>query len=171
MVFDPLGVDLGGFGADADRGEEREDDFVAFADAACEFAAGVGQEDGAAGLGGDKAVTLQAGDGADDGDMGDAEALGEVGDAGFAAGFDEVGDGFDVVLGGGGGAGAAGPDVIVGLACSGGASGFRGFPSRFRGWSGGGSRRRFGRWRRAGHIPDYSREGAGEPPRDALDGP
>jgi len=56
--------------------------------------------DGFAGVFGDEALAGEAVDDAGDGDMGDSHALGECADAGGALVFDELRDGFDIVLGG-----------------------------------------------------------------------
>ena len=99
VVLDAFGVGAGGRDRHAERLEESDDCLVAFFGAGGEGAAGGGEEDGAVRQGFDQALPLEALDGADDGDVGHAERTGDVGGAGFAVLGDEVGDGFDVVLG------------------------------------------------------------------------
>lgn len=99
MVFDSLGVGACGFGCDSESGQKGDDRFVPRFGAGSEVASGVGQENGAVGLGGDEAGFLEALDGADDGDVSNAEGFGQIGGASFALCRDEIGDGFDVVLG------------------------------------------------------------------------
>lgn len=111
VVLDAFGVEGRDVAWDPQGFEEADDDLVALAGALGEGLASVGEEDGAVGACGDEVLIGQARDGPDDGDVGDAQAPGEIGDAGLAAGGDEVGDGFDVVLCDLGGVGA--PDFLI----------------------------------------------------------
>ena len=116
VVLDAFGVHLGDAFGDAERAEKGDDGFVASFARGGEVAALIGEEDGAIGLGGDKAAFLQAGNGAIDGHVGHTEALGEVHDAGFAGFGNEIGDGFDIIFGDLVGMLAAGLGEVFGLA-------------------------------------------------------
>ena len=100
MVFDAFGVDFGLFARDADGEEEGEDDLVALARFGRKAPALGRQRDGFVRLRRDEVLVLQSSDDARDGDVADAHHPGEVADAGLAALFDELRNGFDVILGG-----------------------------------------------------------------------
>jgi hypothetical protein len=136
VVFDAFGVGAGGRNGHAERLEESDDCLVAFLGAGGEGAAGGGEEDGAIRQRFDQALPLEALDGADDGHVGHAERTGDLRGPGFALLGDEVGDGFDVVLGPFLGMGAAGVALDGGGVA--GAGGHGGGEWRFDtpGWAG-----------------------------------
>jgi len=100
VVLDAFGVGVGDRGGDAERFEERDDDLVAAARFFGEFAAGLGEKNGAIGQGANQSLSFQPLDGAADGHVGDAEASSQVDHARFAGGGDQLGDNLHVILGG-----------------------------------------------------------------------
>jgi len=100
VVLDALGVDFGGVTVDAERQQEIADDAVALAGLLGEGSSLVCQENGAiAGLP-DQPVTGEPLQRAVDCGRGDACALGEIDGARLAGSVDQVGDQFDIILGG-----------------------------------------------------------------------
>lgn len=115
VVLDALGVEFGGFLGHAERPEQGDDRGVAPVAGGGQLDAGLGEENGAVGLGDDVAVALEAGEGAVDGHVCDSQAAGEIDDSGLAVRGGQVSDGLDVILGDFGGMLAAGLLETFGL--------------------------------------------------------
>jgi hypothetical protein len=115
VVFHTFGVEFGDFGGDAEGAKEGDDGFVAAFGFVGEAASGVGEKNGAVRLGVDESGLAETKEGAVDGDVGDAETPGEIHHAGFAEGIGEIGNGFDVILGGFAGAVATRAGEVGGL--------------------------------------------------------
>ncbi len=99
VVFDAFRIGAGVRGRHAERLEKGDHCLVAVLGTGGEGASGGSEEDGAVGQGFDQAFALEALDRADDGDVGHAEGTGDVRGPGFAVFGNQIGDGFDVVLG------------------------------------------------------------------------
>jgi hypothetical protein len=115
VMFDSFGIHFCDAFRDAETTEEGDDSFVAALASGRERSPFVGEKNRAIRLRGNEPRVLEPGYSAIDGDMGHAEALGEVNDAGFANFCDEVGDGFDVILGNLVGVFAASLGKVLGL--------------------------------------------------------
>lgn len=99
VMFNPLGVHFGDPFGDAEASEEGHDGFVPAFARGGEGAAFFRQKNRAIGLRRNEAGVLQASDSAIDSDVSDAEAFGEINNARFANFNQEIGNGFDVILG------------------------------------------------------------------------
>lgn len=100
VMFDPFGIDFGGFFLDAEPEEEAEDDFVSIAAIASEFATRFGEGYRAIGGGYDPLFFRESNEGFVDGYVRDGEVGGQIGNTAFALGGFEFGDSFDVIFGG-----------------------------------------------------------------------
>lgn len=99
VVFNALGIRPRGGRRNSEGFKKGDHGLVADLGFRREGASAGGEENGAVGSGGDETLALQPLDGADDGDVGDAELAGDVGGAGLAVFGDQIGDGFNVILG------------------------------------------------------------------------
>jgi hypothetical protein len=116
VMFDAFGIHFCDAFGDAEATEEGDDSLVAALASARQSSPFVGEKNRAIRLRGNEPRVLKPRNSPIDGDMGHAEALGEVNDAGFANFCDQVGDGFDVILGNLVGVFAASLRKVFGLA-------------------------------------------------------
>ncbi len=100
VMLDAFGVPAGVWFRYTQREQESEDRFVSLPGVGGQSLTGRSEPDWPVRLGLDQARLLQAGDDAGDRDVRDAHVGGKVLDAALALAVDEVGDRFDVVLGG-----------------------------------------------------------------------
>ena len=107
VVLDPLGIPLGRFLRKPKGTQERDHQAVAPARHLGQLAAGFGQEDRPVRAVLDQAIALQAGYGIGYRRLGDPEVLGNIDGARLAVDVDQIGDQFDIILGGLGAMGRA----------------------------------------------------------------
>ena len=98
VVLDALGIDPGGFGADAERTEEGLHRLMAGAALVCHLATGLGQEDAAIGFSGHEALAGQPSQHLGDGRLRDPQPRGDIDLARLVAVLDQVGDKLDLIL-------------------------------------------------------------------------
>ena len=98
VVLDAFRIGVGDAFGNSEGSEKVENHLVPAPGLLGQFAACLGEENGAVRLRGDEAVPPEALDSAADGDVGDAKPMSEVDGAGFAGFRDECGDQFYVIL-------------------------------------------------------------------------
>jgi len=99
VMFDAFGVHFGDAFRDAKTAEEGNNDFVATFASGGKSSPFFGEKNRAVRLGGNKACVLEPSYGAIDGNVSHTESFGEVNDAGLAEFGNQIGDGFNVILG------------------------------------------------------------------------